>query len=122
MKIYYQDEYGEDVYIAYNRNAVPRIGETVIINKEEYNIRNVIWHGDGDDVIVEITQNLLRSVKESVNIDSGRLNQMQRAIVDMNKRQDATEKRNRAITEQVVTIRKHINQQIQQERKNNDSR
>jgi hypothetical protein len=38
MKIYYQDEYGEELQIAYNKNAVPRIGETVVIDKEEYRV------------------------------------------------------------------------------------
>ena len=117
MKIYYQDEYGEELYTAYNKNAVPRIGETVIIEEEEYKVRDVIWKGDGDDVIVEITQNLVRAVKETKDDSSGRLAEMQRAIVAVTKRQDGTEKKNRILTEQVVTLRTHINQRIQQERK-----
>ena len=117
MKIYYQDEYGEELYTAYNKNSVPRIGETVIIEEEEYKVRDVIWKGDGDDVIVEITQNLVRAVKETKDDSSGRLAEMQRAIVAVTKRQEGTEKKNRMLTEQVVTIRKHINQRIQQERK-----
>lgn len=117
MKIYYQDEYGEELYTAYNKNAVPRIGETVVIEKEEYRVRDVVWKGDGDDVIVEVTQNLIKAVKEAVDNTSGRLAEMQRAIVAVNKRQDSSEKKGRMLTEQVVTIRKHINQRIQQERK-----
>ena len=116
MKIYYQDEYGEELYVAYNKNAVPRIGETVVL-VQEYRVKDVIWDAASDDVIVEITQNLVRAAKEINDGTSGRLAEMQRAIVAMTKRQDTTEKKGRMLTEQVVTIRKHINQRIQQERK-----
>jgi len=117
MKIHYQDEYGEELYIAYNKNAVSRIGETVVIDKEEYRVKDVIWDAASDDVIVEVTQNLIRAAKETSDGTSGRLAEMQRAIVAVNKRQDSNEKKGRMLTEQVVTIRKHINQRIQQERK-----
>ena len=116
MKIYYQDEYGEELYVAYNKNAVPRIGETVVL-VQEYRVKDVIWDAASDDVIVEITQNLVRAAKEINDGTSGRLAEMQRAIVAVTKRQDTTEKKGRMLTEQVVTIRKHINQRIQQERK-----
>jgi len=96
---------------------VPRIGETVVINKEEYRVKDIIWDTASDDVIVEVTQNLIRAAKETTDSTSGRLAEMQRAIVAVTKRQDTTEKKGRMLTEQVVTIRKHINQRIQQERK-----
>lgn len=117
MKIYYQDEYGEELYTAYNKSAVPRIGESVVIDEEEYKVRDVVWKADSDDVIVEITQNLVRASKETKDDTPGRLAEMQRAIVAVNNRQDTSEKKGRMLTEQVVTIRKHINQRIQQERK-----
>jgi len=116
MKIHYQDEYGEELYVAYNKNAVPRIGETVVL-VQEYRVKDVIWDAASDDVIVEVTQNLIRAAKETNDGTSGRLAEMQRAIMAVNKRQDSSEKKGRMLTEQVVTIRKHINQRIQQERK-----
>lgn len=117
MKIYYQDEYGEELYVAYNKNAVPRIGETVVL-VQQYRVKDVIWDAASDDVIVEVTQNLIRASKEISNDNtSGRLTEMNRAIVALGKRQDTAEKKSRMLTEQVVTVRKHINQRIQQERK-----
>jgi hypothetical protein len=95
---------------------VPRIGETVVL-VQEYRVKDVIWDAASDDVIVEITQNLVKAAKEINDGTSGRLAEMQRAIVAVTKRQDTTEKKGRMLTEQVVTIRKHINQRIQQERK-----
>jgi len=116
MKIHYQDEYGEDLYIAYNTVTVPRIAETVVITDEDYRVKEVRWMVEGDYVVVTVTQNLIRS-RDPENDNSGRLAEMQRAIVAVNKRQDVSEKKNRMLTEQVVTVRKHINQRIQQERK-----
>lgn len=117
MKIHYQDEYGEDVYIAYNKNAVPRIGEGCVIDEIEFRVIDVVWIADGDDVVVEVTQDSQRPSKEKKDGSDSRLAEMQRAIIAVNKRQDTTEKKGRMLTEQVVTIRKHINQRIQQERK-----
>ena len=42
---------------------------------------------------------------------------MNNAILSVNKRQDASEKKGRALNEQIGSIRKHINQRIQQEKK-----
>jgi len=116
MKIHYQDEYGEIVYVAYNKNAVPRIGETVTIQDEDYRVKNVTWPAEHDDVVVLITQGMVRS-QEPIDDSSGRLTEMNRAILAVSKRQDAMEKKNRMLGEQVGTIRKHINQRIIQERK-----
>ena len=109
MKIHYQDEYGEELYVAYNKNAVSRIGETVVIDKEEYRVKDVIWDAASDDVIVEVTQNPIRRAKEPTEVD-GRLKEVQRAIVETNKRQDLQEKRTKSLREQTMSIRQHIRQ------------
>ena len=121
MKIHYQDEYGESILTAYNKTGVPRIGETVRIGDEDYRVKNVTWIADFDDVIVEITQNLVRQ-RESGNGDSNRLAEMNRAILETNKRQDVQEKKHRLLNEQIVSIRSHINNKTRQERKDNDTR
>lgn len=121
MKIYYQDEYGAELHTAYNRNSVPRIGETVVIKKEEYRVKDVVWEGDGDDVIVEITQNLLKSSKKENN-DLSMFTEMRTALSALGSKFNAQEKKQRMLNEQVVSIRKHINNNIRQERKDNDTR
>ena len=120
MKIYYRDEYGELLYLGYNKVAVPDIGYTVIINDENYQVVNVVWAVDTDDVEIGVTQNLVRPKLAENN--SGRLEEVNRRIIDISKRQDSFDKKGTMLTEQVSTIRKHINQQIKTERKSNDTR
>ena len=59
---------------------------------------------------------MIRTVQKESN-ESGRLVEMHNAIIEINKRQDASEKKGRALTEQVGVIRNHINQRIKQEKK-----
>ena len=121
MKIQYQDEYGESLHIA-DVDVIPSVGHSVIFADEDYRVKSVTWVIEHGYIIVEITQNAVKSVqKESDN--SGRLNEMHNAILAVNKRQDASEKKGRAITEKVSSIRKHINTRIKQEKKDtNDTR
>jgi len=121
MKINYQDEYGEQLYST-NGDITPSIGQSVIFDDEDYRVKNVTWMIEHGYVIVEITQNTVRSTQKE-SADSGRLNEMHNAILAVNKRQDASEKKGRALNEQIGSIRKHINQRIQQEKKDtNDTR
>ena len=121
MKIHFQDEYGEILH-SMDADVVPRVGEIVMFRDEDYRVKSVIWIIEHGYVIVEVTQNAIRTVqKESDN--SARLNDMNNAILAVNKRQDASEKKGRAITEKVTSIRKHINTRIKQEKKDtNDTR
>jgi hypothetical protein len=114
MKIEYQDEYGITLF---QGSSVPAaVGDIVIIQDEEYRVKSRIFMPMRDAVIVELTQTMIRTpVKE--NMDPSRLTSMHNAIVATNARQDAVEKRNRALTEEVRTVRKHINAQIQREKK-----
>jgi hypothetical protein len=41
-------------------------------------------------------------------------------LINTNKRIDATDKKNRALNEQLVTVRKHINQRIRQDKKDSE--
>lgn len=118
MKIYYKDEYDEILYTAYNKTVVPRVGDSVVLVDEEFRVKRVIWNVEQDDVSVLVTlaENVIK-VKEAQDGISGRLAEMHRAILDLSKRQDNTEKKSRALTEQVGSVRKHINQRIQAERK-----
>lgn len=114
MKIEYQDEYGITLF---QGSSVPAaVGDIVIIEDEEYRVKSRVFIPAQDLVIVELTQNTVRSsVQESS--DSSRLNSMHNAIVASGKRQDSIEKKNRALTEEVRTVRKHINAQIQRDKK-----
>jgi hypothetical protein len=117
MQIIYQDEYGNGLFWGQTAQPIaPMVGDAVVIEEEEYRVKSKTFFPEKDEVIVEVTQSLVRS-KETTDDSSGRLAEMSRAILAVNKRQDASEKKGRMLNEQVVTIRKHINQRIQQERK-----
>lgn len=115
MKINYQNEYTDLIYSA-NADIVPSIGQSVIFQDEEYRVKNVIWMIEHDYVSVELTQTVIRQTQKE-STDSDRLRDVNNAILAVNKRQDANEKKGRALNEQIVSIRKHINQRIQQEKK-----
>jgi len=115
MKIRYEDEYGELIYSS-NSDIVPSIGQTVIFANENFRIKDVLWVIEQNYVIVEITQNIVKSNQKEDN-NPGRFKEMNNAILTINKRQDSNEKKSRALNEQVVAIRKHINQTIQQSKK-----
>ena len=119
MKIIYQDEYGEIIYSPYDEvpsAQIPSIADIVVIDDEDWRVESREFHPKQNTVVVVITQNLVRS-QQTTSSDAGRLNEMNRAIIELSKRQDLTEKKSRTLTEQVVTVRKHINQRIQQDKK-----
>ena len=116
MQIIYQDEYGSGVY--WGQSSYPaNVGDSIIIDDEEYYVKSRVFFPQDDKIMITVTQNPIRRAKETTDSTSGRLAEMSRAIMAVNKRQDSSEKKGRMLTEQVVTIRKHINQRIQQERK-----
>lgn len=115
MQIIYQDEYGEGVYWGQNSHPAS-IGDTIIVDDEEYRVKSRIFYPQDDKIVITVTQGMIRSA-QTESTDSGRLNEVKNAILAINKRQDASEKKGRALNEQIGSIRKHINQRIQQEKK-----
>lgn len=107
MKVHYVDEYGELIHTV-ETDAVPRADETVIFKDEDYRVRSVSWNIDQNDVVVEITQNLVR-VKEDKT--DGRLNESKNAIVKLTERVEAAERRGRILADHVVRIKTHIRTQ-----------
>ena len=115
MQIIYQDEYGSGVYWGQSSHPA-NVGDSVIVDDEEYRVKSRVFFPQDDKIIITITQNMVKSAQKE-STDSGRLNEMSNAILAVNKRQDASEKKGRALNEQIGSIRKHINQRIQQEKK-----
>ncbi len=115
MKIQYEDEYGETIYTT-TADMVPTTGEFIIFRDEEYRVKSVTWVIEYNTIVVVITQNMVKTSAKDDN-NSGRLTEISNAILAVGKRQDVSEKKGRALTEQIGTIRKHINQRIQQEKK-----
>jgi len=105
MQILYVDEYGEDLYLSIG-DYVPMTGDTVTIDNEDWKVVSRTFHPIENAVIVSLTQNQVKS--KAPTEDGDRLKEMQRAIVDVNKRQDLQEKRTKSLREQAMSIRQHI--------------
>ena len=119
MQIIYKDEYGVSLYWGASTHPA-NVGDTVIIEDEEYRVKSRIFSPEKDEIIIIVGQGSYRAPVAESAVDAGRLNQLNAAIINTNKRIDATDKKSRAITEQVGSIRKHINQRIQQDKKDKD--
>ncbi len=113
--IIYEDEYGNEFQYR-QTTIIPNVGDAVIIDEEEYRVKSRTLYPKVDSIVIIITQSIGRtSVAESS--DTGRLSRLQSAIIETNKRQDAVEKKQRTLGEQISTVRRHVNQQIQKDNK-----
>lgn len=115
MKLIYEDDYG-NIYNAETANQIPRVGDSLVFDEEYFKVTDVVWDVIAETITVHYKENVVRSVKVSED-STGRHRLLNNAIVALNKRQDESEKKTRALTEQVGTVRKHVNQRIQAERK-----
>jgi len=119
MHIIYEDEYGTGVYWGASTHPA-NIGDTVIVDGEEYRVKSRIFYPQEDKVVIVIAMGSYRAPVAESSADKGRLSQLNAAIINTNKRVDATDKKNRALTDQVSVVRKHINQSIRQDKKDKD--
>lgn len=107
MKIYYQDEYGEEIYVG-NSTMMPQANDVINIEDEDWRVVSKTFYPEHNSIVVSITQNQVKS--KAPTEDGDRLKEMQRAIVDVNKRQDLQEQRTKNLREQAMSIRQHIRQ------------
>lgn len=107
MKIHYQDEYHETIYTAYNKEVVPRIDDSIMFNDEDYRIKDVIWAIEIDEIIVVVTQNLINKQKDDGSTDT-RLAEVNRAILNLDKKVNAQEKKGKLLSEQLVSVRTYL--------------
>jgi hypothetical protein len=125
MIIKYYDEFDEFLYEEGHIEFVPRTGEVVWI-ADAYLVSNVIRYPGRAYIKVQLepwTESVGKINESFENPDvTSRLDDMRRAILNINKKQETTEKKGRALTESVVSLRKSLNQSIQRENKKNDTR
>jgi hypothetical protein len=106
MQVLYIDEYGEDLYLAEDSH-VPTVSDTITLDEEDWRVKSRTFVPQKNAVIIEVTQGPMKS-KISEDIDEGRLNKMQHAILEVSNRQKLTEKRVKSLREQSMSIRQHI--------------
>lgn len=123
MNIYYDDDYEVRIFEG-TTEVVPRIGDTVEIRNEEFRVTEVRWKPETNSVLVSMTQNSVKAAVTTDNVSSTRLREATNAILSITRRQDDQEKKSRNLSEQIGSVRKHINQRIQQDKKDsqNESR
>ena len=115
MKTNYEDEYG-NIVITSRTSFIPGIGDTIIIEDEEYFVKSRIFNPIEEVVTVMITQNMIKPKGKEDNF-TGRLAEMNSAILRINSRQDVSEKKNRVINEKLGAVKQKISQRSQPEKK-----
>lgn len=108
MKIRYVDEYGVDVYETESL-FIASVGDTVVFDDEDYRVKSRILDPREGVVVIELTQNQVRAKASDDNGD--RLAEMQRAIIQVNKRQDTQERKAGHLKEQLVSVRSYLRTQ-----------
>lgn len=116
MIVVYEDEYGEELLKVTDAGMIPNVGDSVIMEEEDWRVKSRTFYPAQNAVVVSVTQNLVRGEQKSA--EDGRLKEVKASILELANKQSATDKKVRAVTEQTVSIRKHINTQIQKDRKN----
>lgn len=111
MRVIYQTEYDEDL-LDTDSPYLPRIGDTVLVDeKNQFQVKDVIWNAKTQIAVVVIGEPEIRKSEQAGNDLSGRLNEMHRSILTLNKRLDASEKKSRNLTEQLVSVRTQLRTQ-----------
>lgn len=109
MQINFVDEYGESLLDS-RSEYIPSIGDTVSIDDEDWRVKSRTFIPKQNGVVIELTQTQVR-LKATDDEVGARLKEMQRAIVEVNKRQDVHEKKSRILREQLVSVRTHLRTQ-----------
>jgi hypothetical protein len=120
MKILYKNEYGDTIYQSTQdvpSSQIPSITDTVVIDQEEWKVTARVFHPAVNTVVVVLAQDVSRLLPPASTTESSKTASLTRAIEKLSSRQDSIEKKSRALNEQIVTIRKNINQRIQQDKK-----
>lgn len=119
MIIQYKDEYGTDMFEIVS-TAVPNTGDSVILDEAEYVIKERIFMPMTDTVIIVLKDGFVK-LKIAEDKENNRQSKLEHAILELNKRQDVSDKNHRLLKEQLVSVRTHINQQLRKENKNGTS-
>lgn len=120
MNVIYEDEYGNEL-LSIGGECPLSAGDSVVLGGETYRIQSkTIYPEQHNTIVVSVTQNMVKS-KATENPESGRHNALKNAILATNNRQDVIEKKHKALNEQIVSVKKHVNQQLRKENKHVES-
>ena len=118
MTIIYVDDYDEVLHRGSNQ-SIPNVGETVTIGDNYWKVKTRSFIPEQDTVVITLTENSFGTT-QTESVDTSRLNKLHNAILNTNKRIDKHVADYEQMSEQVLKIKKNINQQITNERREND--
>lgn len=107
MLIIYEDEYGTVVHWHNTIDTTPSVGDIIAVHDEEFHVRSRVFYPLEGKVVLIVAESAARKMQEE-SVDNSRLNQMNSAIINTNKRVDETDKANRGLTNRISSLRKHI--------------
>ena len=112
MRITYEDEYG-NILLDSDMDYVASIGDSVVLGGEVYRVKTREFEPEENKIAVIVTQG---SIKQPVaeSKDAGRHVQLHNAIVELNKRQDLSEKNHRALTDNLSSVKQSVNRQFKE--------
>ena len=109
MQVRYVDEYGSGLYWGQTAQPIaPVIGDTVIIDDEEWFVIGRTFYPTQDVIIVTLSDNLPRA-KSQKSGSNDRLTEVKNAIVGIKSKQESQDKQTRMLSEEIITIRKYLN-------------
>lgn len=114
MYVNYVNEYGDSIYwgsVGYHA----QVGDTIIVDEEEYFVKSRLLIPQEDKIIITVTQNIVKSSAVG-HEGSGRQTQMQNAILELSKRQDASEKSDRALREKIISTKNNLTRAIRKDK------
>lgn len=116
MLIIYEDEYGTVVHWHNTADTTPSVGDIIAVHDEEFHVRSRVFYPLEGKVVLIVAESAARKM-QAESVDNSRLNQMRSAIIHTNKRVDEADKKNRALSDQLSSVKKSVNRQIKQEKK-----
>ncbi len=117
MKVIYINEYDEEL-VNKESSYIPPIGSTVLIDDiDQLVVKEVVWNVKTEVAIVTVGEPKIRKVTESDSNIPGRLNVMDRNIIDLDKRLKASERTHQELSEQLVSVRTKLKANQSNQRK-----
>ena len=115
MNIIYEDEYGQPIFWG-NSTHPANVGDSVVIDDEEFKVKSRVFYPQLDKIIVILAQSIFNRVEDDSK-ESGRLTKLNAAILEVSKKQKAADKQTAELNEQLLSMKKHINRNIQRDTK-----
>jgi hypothetical protein len=108
MKVIYLDELDQEL-LAKDTEFIPRVGDSVQFGNttDYFVVKEVIWNVVNEIVLVVVAEPSIKRSETEDNLPA-RLSEIKNTIISVSKRQDVLERKNRALREQLVSVRTNL--------------